>query len=200
MFEHTPHDLKLRQTIQTPAILDQKWCHNQINNDSTLAVVNADGQLEIYRLNNDIQLELCCAINIKEINSLNELLLLSLDWCTGKFGSNEPELVVSDSKGCVYLIKLSNNTLDLLTKWDGHTYEAWIAAFYYWDTNIVFSGGDDCLFMKYDRRIDCSKPIIKNRAHQAGVTAFHSNKSKEFIVVTGRLTLITFHIKFYCKC
>lgn len=46
-------------------------------------------------------------------------------------------------------------------------------------------GGDDCLFLKYDLRTGTSS-VVKNQEHEAGVTSFHSNIKKEFIVVSGR--------------
>lgn len=34
--------------------------------------------------------------------------------------------------------------------------------------------------------------VVKNKSHEAGVTAFHCNSQNEFVVVTGRFVLITF--------
>lgn len=119
------------------------------------------------------------------IDDETETLILSLDWSTGKYESQQPYIVCSDSKGNVHILQLVSDELVLERSWHGHDFEAWIAGFYYWDTNVVFSGGDDAVFLKFDRRCGDS-PIAKNRRHETGVTSFHSNKSREFIVVTGR--------------
>lgn len=127
------------QVLKTPAILDQKWCHNQINGRSILGVVNADKSLILYSLNSELsELEM---ITSAQINSEHdEVLLLSLDWSTGKYSTAEPEILCSDSKGAVHRFRFINNKLIDLDTYHGHEYEAWITAFYYWDNNVFFSG------------------------------------------------------------
>lgn len=132
-------ELILLQKIQTAAILDQKWCHNKINGCSVLGVVNAERTLQIYVLKGgDLKLELLTSCELDDDES--ETLLLSLDWSTGKFSSDEPEIVCSDSKGAIHRFKFVNNELKREESWHAHEFEAWICAFYYWDPNIIFSG------------------------------------------------------------
>lgn len=45
-------------------------------------------------------------------------------------------IVVSDSLGEISLVK--QNTI--VEKWKAHDYEAWIAAFNYWNPNVIWSG------------------------------------------------------------
>ncbi|KAK4874842.1 hypothetical protein RN001_014202 [Aquatica leii] len=172
-------NLKLCQTLNTSAVLDQKWCHHQINGESILGVVNADHCLEIYKLD-DYTLKL---VTSYELDNSNEVLILSLDWSTGKY-HNEFEIVCSDSKGRCHIFTFDGKVLQLQATYHGHSYEAWIAAFYYWDTNIFFTGGDDSLFLKFDKRCKV-EPVLKNKKHGAGVTSIHSNAEKEFVVATG---------------
>ncbi|KAJ8927599.1 hypothetical protein NQ314_019919, partial [Rhamnusium bicolor] len=59
LFSITPErGLTLHQTVNTAAVLDQKWCHYKVAGISLLGVVNALKKIEVYKLNNDIQIEL----------------------------------------------------------------------------------------------------------------------------------------------
>ncbi|KAJ8935002.1 hypothetical protein NQ318_012654 [Aromia moschata] len=162
-------DLKLHQIINLAAVLDLKWCPNKINGDILLGVVTASDRIEIYKLTEDIQLEL---ISFYEVQRNDENLILSLDWSTSLHSSDEPEIICSDSSGYVHLLKLINKSLILQNSYHGHKFEAWIAGFYYWDTNTFFS------------ELGISQ-LQKNRVHTAGVTSLHSNCSREHIVATG---------------
>ncbi|CAH1179744.1 unnamed protein product [Phaedon cochleariae] len=175
--------LKLHETVNCPAVLDQKWCHERVNDSSHLGVVNANKEVTIFKLNVEgTSLETATTCNVDSDES--ETLVLSLDWSTGIYQSNEPEIICSDSKGNIHLLHLCGDSLQLIDTWNAHKFEAWIAAFYYWNTNIIFSGGDDSMFLKFDKRVG-NQPVSRNRSHGAGVTSIHSNKSKEFIVATG---------------
>lgn len=54
--------------------------------------------------------------------------------------SSEVKLVCSDSAGCVTALSLSGGTLTPLSQWKAHEFEAWISAFSYWDTQLIYSG------------------------------------------------------------
>lgn len=139
----TESGLTLHQTLNTSAILDQKWCHNKINNCSLLGVVNAEKRIEIYKFNMDIMM--LDLIYSYEVQADGEVLLLSLDWSTGKYVDNTPNIICSDSNGNWHNFKFTDNKLVLENSAHVHKYEAWIAAFYYWNTNIFFTGN---AFMK----------------------------------------------------
>lgn len=49
-------------------------------------------------------------------------------------------MVCSDSAGCVSVLSLAEGTLTALSQWKAHDFEAWISAFSYWDTQLVYSG------------------------------------------------------------
>lgn len=181
--------LILHETMNTPAILDLKWCHVKINNQIFLGAVNAAKTLEIYALDSATKRLIFITKYALKTEETGDLLLLSLDWSTGKFSNEEPNIVTSDSKGNVHLFKFSGSDLDLINSWHAHDFEAWIAAFYYWDPNIIFSGGDDSILIKFDIRTD-NAPLLKNRSHEAGVTSIHSNSKKEFIIASGRYVCI----------
>ncbi|KAJ8911653.1 hypothetical protein NQ315_005999 [Exocentrus adspersus] len=184
LFSVKEHDsLILHQTIDTAGVLDQKWCHSIVNGYSLLGVVNSINMVEVYKLKSD-KIEIELVTSIKNVCDCDDALILSLDWSTGVHGSQEPEIICSDSKGGIHLMKLVNNSLVLLNTWHGHKFEAWISAFYYWDTNIFFSGGDDGIFLKFDKRVG-NQIVGKNQSHHAGVTSLHTSCFKENILVSG---------------
>lgn len=183
LFALNEHNLELLQTIDSAAVLDQKWCPTKVNDLILLGVVNAQRTLEVYSLQ-DKKLHILSKFSFPEEET--ETLILSLDWSTGKFSSSEPNITCSDSKGNIHILQLNNSELVLEKSWHGHEFQAWISAYYYWDPNIIFSGGDDSVFLKFDSRCG-NKAVAKNRSHNAGVTSFHSSKSSEFCVVSGRL-------------
>lgn len=183
LFTLNEHNLELLQTIDTAAVLDQKWCPTKVNDLILLGVVNAQRTLEVYSLQ-DKKLHILTKFSFPEEET--ETLILSLDWSTGKFSSSEPNITCSDSKGNIHILQFSNSELVLEKSWHGHEFQAWISAYYYWDPNIIFSGGDDSVFLKFDSRCG-NKSVAKNCSHDAGVTSFHSSKSSEFCVVSGRL-------------
>ncbi|XP_017770936.1 PREDICTED: diphthine methyltransferase [Nicrophorus vespilloides] len=172
-------ELALKQCIRTAAILDLKWCHVALNGVPVLGAVDAMGSLIIYKLT-DEKLELIDTQTSKTEGK--ETLMLSLDWSTGVKQDN-PKIITSDSNGYAHSYTY-NNVLEKIQTYKAHKYEAWIAAFYYWDTNIFYTGGDDSYLLMFDARSGL-EPVIKNRSHLAGVTCIHSNPFLEFIVASG---------------
>lgn len=60
--------------------------------------------------------------------------------------SSEVKLVCSDSAGCVNVLSMCEGTLMPLSQWKAHDFEAWISAFSYWDTQLIYSGNTaECL-------------------------------------------------------
>ena len=50
-------------------------------------------------------------------------------------------LVVSMSDGSVALLSPENGAgLSVVDTWTAHEFEAWIAAWDYWDTNVIYTG------------------------------------------------------------
>lgn len=54
--------------------------------------------------------------------------------------STEVKLACSDSAGCVSVLSMGERTLTPLSQWKAHDFEAWISAFSYWDTQLIYSG------------------------------------------------------------
>jgi diphthamide biosynthesis protein 7 len=158
--------LCLLQTLEMPAILDCKWCHCEIHGKIVLAIANSVGDVLLYELHasesgsdedniKDIvrseswlsfSLSLLCSCNIAQ-DFNNETLALSLDWSTGrsKFEDKEKNalIIVSDSKGYISLLRLSGLALEKIECWKAHGFEAWITAFDYWNSSVVYTGKTD---------------------------------------------------------
>ncbi|CAD1478223.1 unnamed protein product, partial [Heterotrigona itama] len=175
--------LVLLQVLEVPAVLDMKWAPVTFQNKILLGVANSLGYLQIYQLKNDDENKSLDLLIQKRIADKDEVLALSLDWCTGRLVNEiNLKIVVSDSKGFVSLFELNENELNKINSWSAHGFEAWIAAFDYWDTNMIYSGGDDCKFQCIDTRVGI---CASNKVHGAGVTSIHSNATREFLVSSG---------------
>jgi diphthamide biosynthesis protein 7 len=57
------------------------------------------------------------------------------------FNSQKTSIVVSQSDGSIVVLSIDNQFgIRETSKWIAHDFEAWIAAFNYWDTNLVYTG------------------------------------------------------------
>jgi diphthamide biosynthesis protein 7 len=175
--------LCLLQTLEMPAILDCKWCHCKLYGKILLAIANAVGDLLVYEMQTDeTVLEEDSVKNVKENEPYftcslsllysctiaqdvnNETLALSLDWSTGrcKFEDvqNSPFITVSDSKGNISLLMMSDLMLEKRDCWKAHGFEAWITAFDYWNSSVVYTGSNRKSFhLIYSSDVACLSTI-----------------------------------------
>lgn len=131
------------QQINVPAVLDMKWMHVANRNRILLAVVTASGYLQIYEIKNQENKFLKLIAEQRVNNNEDEVIALSLDWSTGRYDScetSDPNIVVSDSRGCISRFTLHDNDLIKDFSWCVHKFEAWIAAFDYWQTCSFYTG------------------------------------------------------------
>ena len=70
-----------------------------------------------------------------------------------------------------------------------HDFEAWICSFDVWNSNVIYSGGDDCKLFSTDLR-ENSKKKIGN--HDAGVTSLLSDVFHEHWLYSGRYYKLTY--------
>jgi len=180
--------VKELQTIDfNSGILDMKWTHhNNIstqyeNDEPLLGVVMSRGELNIYKLDSSSgdKLEL---VSRNDVSLDSSILTLSLDWRT-----DNKEIISSYSDGSVALFDMNSNTIT--KRWVAHDYEAWICAYNYHNTSMVFSGGDDCKFKVWDTRMieedsGSNTPLFTKRCDM-GVTSIHCHPSLENIVAVG---------------
>ncbi|TRY81956.1 hypothetical protein DNTS_013401 [Danionella cerebrum] len=93
------------QRIDTPAILDLKWCHVPVSECPVLGMATASGEIQLYRLmdaqqgSSALECELSAELG-------PDRLALSLDWSTGRGESSNVRVVSSDSCGDLTLLAL----------------------------------------------------------------------------------------------
>ncbi|KAM8886489.1 diphthine methyltransferase isoform 2-T4 [Spinachia spinachia] len=172
------------QHINTAAILDLKWCHVPFPGGAVLGLAAATGDLQLHTLSNSQEggrrLHPLCSVEVGA-----KRLALSLDWSTGRMDSSDVRLVCSDSEGGISVLSLAEGSLAVLSHWKAHDFEAWISAFSYWDTQLVYSGGDDCKLRGWDLRTAPSCPTFTSKRHSMGVCSIHSSPHREHILATG---------------
>ncbi|THH16897.1 hypothetical protein EW146_g3829 [Bondarzewia mesenterica] len=172
------------QEIYLPAILDMKWCHTSRSRTPLLAIADSEGQITLHEWDLD-QKQLKQTAHVPCASP--DVLCLSLDWSNRKSPtSTVGSLVVSLSNGCLALLQPDNESgLSLTDTWAAHDYEPWIAAWDYWDTNIIYSGGDDLKMKMWDVRQGFHQPAVTNKRFDAGVTTIQSHPHVEHIIAVG---------------
>lgn len=163
-------ECKLSDCIDMPAILDMKWSQSSI-----LAVADANGYVTLFS----------DKTKISSWNSVTSSINLSLDWSDRVNLCPSPSLAVSKSDGSISVLKLGESALDQVLNFPAHNFEAWIVAFNYHDTNILYTGGDDCIFQSFDTRTACSVPLFRNKQHDMGVTSIQSHPFDQHTLVSG---------------
>ncbi|XP_032021689.1 diphthine methyltransferase [Hylobates moloch] len=137
------HPLVEVQRKDTSAILDMKWCHIPVAGHALLGLADASGSIQLLCL---VESEKSHVLEPLSSLALEEqCLALSLDWSTGKTGRarDQPlKIISSDSTGQLHLLMVNETgpRLQKVASWQAHQFEAWIAAFNYWHTEIVYSG------------------------------------------------------------
>uniref|UniRef100_A0A7N9DBN0 Diphthine methyltransferase n=1 Tax=Macaca fascicularis TaxID=9541 RepID=A0A7N9DBN0_MACFA len=175
------------QRKDTSAILDMKWCHIPVAGHALLGLADASGSIQLLRL---VESEKSHVLEPLSSLALEEqCLALSLDWSTGKTGRarDQPlKIISSDSTGQLHLLTVNETgpKLQKVAAWQAHQFEAWIAAFDYWHTEIVYSGGDDGLLRGWDTRVP-SKFLFTSKRHTMGVCSIQSSPHWEHVLATG---------------
>ncbi|KAH7930977.1 WD40 repeat-like protein [Leucogyrophana mollusca] len=183
---HNP-ELKQLQEISLPAVLDMKWCHR--SGPAALGIADSEGNIRFHEWQAD-QSQLVPLQTISCASS--DVLCLSLDWSSRRYPTQSP---VSSGLGSV-VVSLSDGSLCILRpdpqrgmavtdSWHAHDYEPWIAAWDYWNSNVVFSGGDDLKMKGWDARLGFEQPIFVNKRFDAGVTTIQSHPHVEHAVAVG---------------
>ncbi|XP_054629620.1 diphthine methyltransferase isoform X2 [Dunckerocampus dactyliophorus] len=172
------------QRIDTPAILDMKWCHVPASGKVVLGLATSTGELQLHTLSDSQE----GSSSLQKLSSMEvgaDRLLLSLDWSTGRMDSSDVQAVCSDSAGSVSVLSWDEGALKTSSQWKAHDFEAWISAFSYWDTHMLYSGGDDCKLKGWDLRMGPSSPTFISKRHSMGVCSIHSNPHRQHILATG---------------
>lgn len=166
---------------ETAAILDQKWtCINAER--AVFGAATALGEVLLYTNKND-KLEALSNCNL--VWEEEPVLTLSLDWNSELESSRR--IVASDSGGNISMIQLTQSELTKICSWKAHSFEAWICSFDKWNSNVVYTGGDDMFLYQFDVREDNggAHKLRINKNHRAGVTSLLSLPDNEYVMATG---------------
>ncbi|CAG8558575.1 9542_t:CDS:2 [Ambispora leptoticha] len=158
------------QRIEMSAILDMKWSHQRIHDAGVLAVADASGLVSLFRFNEENnRLDFATNYNQKDNNGEGggETLCLSLDWSNRLPSSAPINIIVTQNDGCASILSVDAQR-EMITKtrqWKAHDFEAWIGAFNYWSTNLVYTGGDDCRLKGWDLRMKSFSPLFNSSSY-----------------------------------
>ncbi|RUS18451.1 WD repeat-containing protein 85 [Endogone sp. FLAS-F59071] len=188
---------KEHQRLDSPAVLDMKWSHHRISGKELLGVVDSIGNLSLYEFTDDedkmfhfngwhsiynqtsrLSLYHRFATTPDEV-----VLCLSLDW-SGHVSTADSatRITTSHSSGALSIISIDNERAQVVEQWHAHDFEAWIAAWNYWDTQIVYSGADDCLFKGWDLRMGTKTSIFVSKRYNEHVLLWDTRSMRQPLV------------------
>ncbi|KAH9937709.1 WD-40 repeat-containing protein [Fomitopsis serialis] len=158
----------LLQKTSLPAILDMKWCHTSPSVDPILAIADSEGGITLHALRGkqsqpsfEQTFSIACASKDRRYPS-----------------SSLGSLIVSLSDGSLALLRPENSSgLIVAESWHAHDHEPWIAAWNYWDTNVVTQA--------WDVRQDFTQPLFVNKRFDAGITTIQSHPYVEHLLAVG---------------
>lgn len=172
--------LQLCNSLDMPGILDIKWSCQLMEGRPCFAIVNSVGQLRIFIVKENMNI-----VMVTEEQLDIDCLGLSLDWNNMLTPREVPRIVSSDSKGGIHIHQFCEGCLKELASWKAHDFEAWISSFDQWNTDIVYTGGDDCKLKTWDLRVSTECPVLTSKRHSMGVCSVQSNPVQEHQLATG---------------
>ncbi|KAH8835747.1 WD-40 repeat-containing protein [Flagelloscypha sp. PMI_526] len=172
------------QELPLPAIPDIKWCHRSESVPPVAAVADSEGHISLFQW--DFEKAALAVVSTLDATDANTLCL-SIDWSNRRTPSTElGSLAVSMSDGCIGIFKPTpDGKLHRDAIWNAHDYEPWIAAWDYWDSNRIYSGGDDLSLKVWDTRQPTFQPVLVNRKFEAGVTTIQNHPFVENLIAVG---------------
>ncbi|KAH9486927.1 Diphthine methyltransferase [Psilocybe cubensis] len=170
------------QSFDLPAILDMKWSHGSNEDGPILGISDSEGHITLHSWREQ---------SFKKIASIQcaseDTLCLSMDWSDRRTSvTGHGNLVVSLSNGNLCLLSpTEGSNLEVTETWHAHDYEPWIAAWNYFDTNVIYSGGDDLKLKGWDIRQGFAQPAVVNKRFDAGVTSIQSHPHIQHLLAVG---------------
>ncbi|CAH8846855.1 unnamed protein product [Trichobilharzia szidati] len=162
LFSRLPTDNQytLSCTVSCSGVLDTSWI-----NDNIAVSALANGSSKLWNCTDQSLL-----VELVDFPVSPDHILLSVDSCSNRF-------VFSDSGGNISLWQF-------IAKWHAHEFEAWCACLNKWQSEIVFTGGDDSKCCLWDLREGCQKPMNTIRQNM-GVCSIQNHPDIDYLISTG---------------
>ncbi|KAF9481426.1 WD40 repeat-like protein [Pholiota conissans] len=176
------------QRFNLPAILDMKWGHRSGAVPPILAIADSEGSITVHEWREQ---------SMTQIDSIrcatSDTLVLSIDWSNRRRQDASPgTLIASLSNGSLCILtSTETGSMAITNTWHAHDHEPWVAAWNYWNTNIIYSGksllwrGDDLKLKAWDVRQGFESPAFVNKRFDAGVTSIQSHPYIEHLLAVG---------------
>ncbi|KAF9115961.1 Diphthine methyltransferase [Mortierella sp. AM989] len=178
--------LRLGRLLMYQVEDSSKLSHQLIGGNPTLGVADASGDLALYQLKNgQDNLELISKYRTNE----EKKLALSLDWSNRVQTKcvSSSRVAVSLSSGDITILDLDPTSVELNENitWHAHDLEAWIVGWNYHDTNVLYTGADDCKLKGWDMRMDCSYPTFTSRVYDENVLTWDTRSMRQPLLTTA---------------
>lgn len=168
-----------------PGIFDITWLDSE--QSSQLALALADGSLQLFGVSGTLM------HNMSELSCISRCLVgeggdMVLSINSMQNPPNNPSLAYSKSSGAIGIAHITPQGLYNALSWNGHALEAWYVCWDSTNPNVLYSGGDDCVFCAWDVRVPVSpvSPVWKDsRSHGAGVCCISPSPMHSHIVCSG---------------
>jgi diphthamide biosynthesis protein 7 len=148
-------------------ILDLKWL-----NSTSLVTIDSKNCLKLIRYDSE-----SFNLNVMENIELNENAIgLSIDVLDQKIAS-------VDNQGNINTILMSQEKFSLEKSFKAHDAEVWSIHNDRFDSNVLYSGADDCLLKMWDFRKSTKRAINESNVFEAGVCSIltPSRNSKDIL-------------------
>eukprot|EP01127_Copromyxa_protea_P010086 TRINITY_DN2425_c0_g1_i1.p1 TRINITY_DN2425_c0_g1~~TRINITY_DN2425_c0_g1_i1.p1 ORF type:complete len:339 (+),score=92.26 TRINITY_DN2425_c0_g1_i1:38-1054(+) len=164
--------------VEVPGIFDMKWFGNK------LAIASATGKVDTFELKKEEKekeeekWQLLPSLSSEQPE--DSPFSLAVGWA--------PDGTLASSYSSGDLRVFEDGSEFLTPKWEkerAHDNEAWTVCFHSEDSNLLYSGADDCKLKAWDIRRDPSYPLWVNKQYSAGVTTIETNKKWPNYVFVG---------------
>ena len=161
-------NLEPATSFELPGVLDLQW-----GQEAGLAAITlADGSVRLFRCDGDAG-----AIAIATTDAAGtDTVLMALDWA-------DKDVLACGIDGRIYHWKLQDSAFTLASSWHGHDLEAWMVRSDPSQPDTVWSGSDDGLLRRWDRR--APGEALSSSVHEAGVVSIEFDPGDPMALLSG---------------
>eukprot|EP00210_Caulerpa_lentillifera_P002395 g2296.t1 len=187
--------LKFEGVVELAGVLDLQWAPK--DDRRILASASADGRLRIFDMDSCkeslfSESTSCIDESMVSVQDITNGIVLSIDW------ANDHQIYTSTTDGYISLVECAPHEMIMDSKFQAHDLEVWCVTsdsenvrdtfakhLVCFQSDIVFSGSDDCTFKGWDLRADTKLIFCRNKEHDAGVCTIAVNPQNASILATG---------------